>query len=84
MPEWKRKTFVTRGPDPTQVVVWSNGSDTITEFQGVYQLEGPMMDMETLVEELHKALERAHHAETWQEDSDIEDAERAAGWDPNP
>ena len=36
--KWKRKTFVTMGPDPTEVVIWNNGTMIIEEFQNVYSL----------------------------------------------
>ncbi len=39
MSNWQRKSFVTKGSDPTQVVVWTDGTITITEFQGVYGVE---------------------------------------------
>jgi len=72
----------------------------ITEFQGVYTVDRPDQDthdprkiISMLAEELHRTLEEAHEVlqsmrrlEGWPEDndSDVEAAERKAGWDPKP
>jgi hypothetical protein len=61
---WTRRSFCTQGPDPTQVVIWSSGQSTITEFQGVYILDGAPIVGAT-PEEVHTRLERHHD---WQMD----------------
>jgi hypothetical protein len=74
MNNWQRRSFVTRGSDPTQVVVWYtslDGGETpcieITEFQNVYTVDGggdgPHEGLiETLGRELHQSLEREFEA----------------------
>jgi len=74
--KFQRKTFVTRGPDPTEVVTWYNGDITLTEFQTVIQIESTEAVasnlpesmvanelIQKLGEALHAALERAYTAE---------------------
>lgn len=68
--KWTRRSFTTRGSDPTEVVEWRFGKDLmISEFQGIYQVhqtgldtlgvyihnDGPVV---VLGEALHKQLER--------------------------
>jgi hypothetical protein len=68
---WSRKSYVTRGADPTQVVEWSNADLRITEFQQVYDIEflHPTCPdlLETIITllgtQLHEALEAEHDRE---------------------
>lgn len=72
---WTRKSFVTRGADPTEVVEWSNGEFKLIKFQNTYQVKklldkggstfttyGPLIK---LGKALHEALESA-----WQTSSE--------------
>jgi hypothetical protein len=73
---WHRESYITKGPDPTVVVEWSNGGTTITEFQGVYvEFHGvnQVNDSKTLnfAEELHRSLERE-----WELQNDLNDLDR--------
>jgi hypothetical protein len=73
---WSRKSYVTQCADPTQVVDWTNGSITITEFQGVYvisfprpkgtgaqQLEGLKAAFQSVGQTLHQVLENDYERE---------------------
>jgi len=88
MPTFTRRTFTTRGADPTEVVVWTDGTVTLTEFQDIVLLEtdratvrrpphpadDPSTDViQHLADALHAALERAHHAEEELARMDAED-----------
>ena len=70
--EWKRREFVTRGPDPTVIVEWSKNGVTIAEFQQVYQAKGDVSKIDPF-SELHQALERAYDAEFALQESSWED-----------
>ena len=75
MDKWKRTAHITKGPDPTEFVVWEKGDLSITEFQQGYCVDGggspadsPMEILITnLGKELHQALER---------EFDVEDRDR--------
>jgi hypothetical protein len=67
---WIRKSYVTCGSDPTEVVEWASDLLTITEFQQVYDVEyaKPIQSsleevISTLGEALHEALEHVHDLE---------------------
>ena len=64
MTGWSRKSYVTGGADPTQVVEWTKGEVTITEFQGIYEVNAKThRTLNLLAEELHKELEAEHDRE---------------------
>jgi hypothetical protein len=94
MPEFKRKVRIVNQADPTVVVEYASkeAGITIVEFQGVYVVyykgriinEGPLY---LLGARLHAEMEYSRHLEEQcetEEQAEIEDAERRAGWDPNP
>jgi hypothetical protein len=69
---WRRHTFVSGGSDPTQVVTWSDGTITITEFQLVYMVTDKRNRPEVIsavvfAEILHVLLE-AEFAEQFDEE----------------
>jgi hypothetical protein len=91
---FKRKVIVTKCADPTVVVEYASteAGIRIVEFQGVYVVyyqgrtitEGPLWQ---LAARLHAEMEYTRHLEEGletEEQAEIEDAERRAGWDPNP
>ncbi len=97
IPQFVRKEWTTKCSDPTVVVQYENKElgITITEFQGIYQTtlrDGLYGDKVTAMGmALHDALEEVHNLRyqiecmsQTDEQSEIEDAERRAGWDPNP
>lgn len=94
LPEFKRKVIITKSSDPTVVVEYTStvAQFRIVEFQGVYVVyyegrtitEGPLW---LLAARLHAEMEYTRHLEEQLENDEvdeIEEAERKAGWDPNP
>lgn len=74
IPVFKRKEFVTRCADPTEVVMYTHDDlgVTITEFQGVYMTEvQSQVNLLELVNNLgaalHDALEQVHSMKPYYE-----------------
>ena len=97
MPQFKRKVIVTKGFDSTVVVEYTSKEAglRIVEFQGIYvvYVNGTSVDEDSVAWKLGVALHRAEEAlhqleerllDEDPEQQEIEAAERAAGWDPNP
>ena len=80
---WTRKAFTTKCFDPTAVVVWTDGTITITEFQGVYAVEDrrnrpEVLGAVVLAEILHTLLEADFQAKLEEEFDDVAfEADRA-------
>jgi hypothetical protein len=74
---WQRKAFTTKCFDPTAVVIWTDGTITITEFQQVYSVTDKRNRPEVigavvLAEILHVLLEAEFQEKLEEELSDPE------------
>lgn len=58
---WHRSEWVTPGADPTEVVEWKHGDITITQFQNVFKVEGPINKSEYDIEKAYNALEDIYY-----------------------
>lgn len=67
MKMWKKTTYVTRGPDPTQVVIWTYQDaerSAIQEFQMIYQGSGRFRNYDqNKLKQLHTMLEDSYQKE---------------------
>jgi hypothetical protein len=78
MNSWVRKSFVTKGADPTEIVEWSFTSEdgttlTIQEFQNVYSCTNSNAIEQVLDEEASRKVHQLLEAD-WQKDQEYQES----------